>query len=274
MDRPNLDAISRSFFAIDADVPIVLPPFEPAMASSEKFRFPEAIHGAAIYIIDSDPYTVTSVRQQLSSEGYNNLKSFSNIRDAQLAINKDSPGLLITGYCFSEAAGLKLLTELRTDKATERLPILVLTAATAVAAKRAALDLGATDFLSKPVDPSDLVPRVRNAALRPKLFQDRLANQAEQLACEVLRRTAELEDSRKEVIHCLGRAAEYRDDVTGRHVIRVGRFAAIIARQLGFSEERAADFGACGSASRCGENWRSGFDPQSSRPGLAARCLP
>jgi putative two-component system response regulator len=49
----------------------------------------------------------------------------------------------------------------------------------------------------------------------------------------VRQRTAELEESRLELIHCLARAAEYRDDDTGRHILRVGRYARIIGKQMG-----------------------------------------
>jgi len=113
--------------------------------------------------------------------------------------------------------------------------VLVLTASTDAATKREALDLGAADFLLKPVDPNDLIPRVRNA-LTTKVYEERLARYAEQLEQDVRKRTAELAASREEVIRCLARAAEYRDDITGHHVVRVGRYAGIIASELGFGK--------------------------------------
>src|SRR5205823_11654976 len=82
-------------------------------------------------------------------------------------------------------------------------------------------------------------PRIRNAML-VKIHQDYLANYSQELEKQVQLRTVELELSRLQVIECLARAAEYRDDDTGRHVIRVGRCAGIIARQLGFSQKDAA----------------------------------
>jgi putative two-component system response regulator len=120
------------------------------------------------------------------------------------------------------------------DEKARRFPVLILTASTDAATKREALDLGAADFLPKPVDPNDLIPRVRNA-LTTLVYEQRLANYAEKLEQDVRTRTAELAASREEVIHCLARAAEYRDDITGRHVVRVGRYAGIIARELGCS---------------------------------------
>ena len=113
--------------------------------------------------------------------------------------------------------------------------MLVLTAASDAQIKRKALELGATDFLPKPVDPHELLPRVRNALLT-KAYHDRLAHENARLEEEVRRRTAELAASREEVVHCLARAAEYRDDDTGHHVMRVGLYVGVIARGLGFTE--------------------------------------
>ena len=78
--------------------------------------------------------------------------------------------------------------------------------------------------------------RVRNALL-VKAHHDHLKGYARELELQVRQRTAELAASRLELIHCLARTAEFRDNETGRHVVRVGRYAEIIARRLGLSEE-------------------------------------
>jgi putative two-component system response regulator len=124
------------------------------------------------------------------------------------------------------------------DNSLRHIPVIILTATTDAETKREALSMGATDFLSKPVDSNDLVPRVRNA-LVVKAHQDHLANYAVELERQVNARTAELARSRAEVIHCLARAAEYRDDDTGHHVLRVGKYVGIIARELGFGGSQA-----------------------------------
>jgi putative two-component system response regulator len=66
-----------------------------------------------------------------------------------------------------------------------------------------------------------------------------LREHAKDLEVQVRRRTAELAASRLELIHCLARAAEYRDNETGRHVVRVGRYAEIIAHKLGMGDSMA-----------------------------------
>jgi putative two-component system response regulator len=128
-------------------------------------------------------------------------------------------------------SGLDLLCALRADHDIAHLPILVLTASDDRELRTEALEAGATDFLSKPVHADDLIPRVRNALLI-KQHHDKL----EELVRE---RTAELEESRKEVVLTLGRAAEQRDDDTGSHVVRVGRYVGIVARQLGIDDATA-----------------------------------
>jgi putative two-component system response regulator len=69
-----------------------------------------------------------------------------------------------------------------------------------------------------------------------KVQHDRLKHYARDLERQVQRRTAELATSRLELILCLARAAEFRDNETGHHVVRVGRYAELIARQLGLDE--------------------------------------
>ncbi len=78
--------------------------------------------------------------------------------------------------------------------------------------------------------------RVENV-LAVKAYQDHLAKHSERLEQQVRLRTAELVRSRQEAIHCLARAGEYRDDDTGHHVTRVGRYSALIAAELGFPEQ-------------------------------------
>jgi putative two-component system response regulator len=115
--------------------------------------------------------------------------------------------------------------------------VIVLTASRDKDAKVQALKLGASDFLEKPIQPRELLARVHNTLLA-KAHVDMLKDYSSRLEYEVQARTTELMASRREAVQCLARAAELRDDVTGRHVIRVGRYAAIIAEELGFSAER------------------------------------
>jgi len=113
----------------------------------------------------------------------------------------------------------------------------MLTASSEKETKLRALELSATDFLGKPVDLSELTVRVQNALI-VRAHHVHLRTHSAMLEHQVHLRTLELAESRKEVIRILACAAEYRDSDTGFHVIRVGRYAALIAEQLGMNPDR------------------------------------
>jgi putative two-component system response regulator len=132
--------------------------------------------------------------------------------------------------------GLALLAEMRANEKTQDVPIIILTGRHESDIKRRALNLGATDLLNKPVDPQDLIARLRSA-IRLKVHQDRLKGQNALLEREVEQRTADLVQSRLDIIWRLGKAAEYRDEETGNHVVRVGCHCRVIAESLGADRE-------------------------------------
>ncbi len=207
---------------------------------STDVRFPQgdkSLRTSTIMIVDDEPINVTVVRKYLSLAGYENFATTNEPRDAIALAYSKQPDIILLDIMMPQVSGLDLLAALRADPGWARLPIVILTAANDQATKRKALDLGANDFLGKPVDPTELIPRVHNL-LALKQHHDHLARYSRELESEVLRRTADLLRSRQEIIHCLARAGEFRDDDTGQHVLRVGRYARIIATQLGWRGER------------------------------------
>jgi len=133
-------------------------------------------------------------------------------------------------------SGLDILADIRRNKEHSDLPVIILTAASEKQTKLEALRLGATEFLPKPIDPAELEARVRNV-LAVKAHQDRVKLHASVLEAEVAARSAELLVAHREIVQCLAAVGEYRDNETGRHVVRVGRYAEIIAQFLGMSKE-------------------------------------
>ena len=194
---------------------------------------------ARIMIVDDEPLNIKVARKYLSIAGYQNFITTTDSPAALELIRRERPDVILLDVMMPQTSGLEILEAVRLDESLAHLPVLILTASTDAQTKQSALELGATDFLAKPVDPADLVPRVRNALL-VKAHHDHLAGYSQQLEHEVRLRTAEVEASRLEIVHCLARAAEYRDDDTGRHVLRVGRYAGILAREAGLVDERIA----------------------------------
>jgi putative two-component system response regulator len=190
------------------------------------------IRTAKVMIVDDESINIKVVRQFLRLAGYRNFISVTHSNEVQSLLAEQQPDVILLDVVMPNLDGLTVLQQIRTTQKTVYLPVIILSASDDTETKIRALELGATDFLAKPVNSVELVSRVRNSLL-VKAHYDHLKNYARELEIQVRRRTVELAASRLELIHCLARAAEQRDHQTGRHVLRVGRYAGIIGRQLG-----------------------------------------
>jgi putative two-component system response regulator len=199
----------------------------------------DSVKSAKILIVDDEPINVKAVRRYLQTVGYLNILVCTESERAFDLIVNELPDLVLLDIMMPVVDGMQILQTMRGDARTQYIPVIFLTAVDDAATKVRALDLGANDFLAKPIDRSEMRARIGNTLL-VKAHQDQIENYSSQLEYEVRLRTAELAASRQEAIHCLARAAEYRDEQTGHHVIRVGRYAAIIADELGFDADQVA----------------------------------
>jgi putative two-component system response regulator len=119
--------------------------------------------------------------------------------------------------------GFEVINQLKSaqsENPNQYLPILVLTAQRDHPTRLKALDAGAKDFLTKPLEMAEAATRIRDH-LEMHLLHRQVIVQNEHLEAKVLERTQKLEVTRLEIIHRLGRAAEYRGNETGMHVIRM-----------------------------------------------------
>lgn len=205
--------------------------------SDEQEGVYQGLKKSQIIAIDDEPSTSLMVRKLLKKNGYENVLTENNSTKAFQLIKDSMPDLVLLDIQMPEVDGIQILTQLRSDYETKHLPVIILTSATEYDIKVKALGLGANDVLHKPVHESEMLARVKNTLLA-KAHSDQLANYSARLEHDVRLRTAELMASRREAIECLARAAEIRDDATGKHILRVGRYAAVIAEELGFDRER------------------------------------
>jgi putative two-component system response regulator len=188
-----------------------------------------------ILIVDDESVNIDVVQAYLEMEGYRNIQSTVFAPEALPLLGRFRPDLVLLDIHMPDVNGLKILKAIRADRKLSTTPVVILTGTSTSETKLEALRYGATDLLSKPVHHGELLARIRNILIA-KSFQDRLYRYSEELEEAVRKRTAELEASRLEVIHCLARAAEFRDDDTGQHIIRVGRYARIIGEGLRLPE--------------------------------------
>lgn len=142
------------------------------------------------------------------------------------------PDLVIVDYMMPELDGLEFITRFRRVPGREQLPVLMITANGDKAVRYQALHLGATDFLTKPVDGMEFSARVRNM-LALNTSQRYLADRAAWLADEVAKATKTVHDREHELLLRMSRAAEFRDPETGAHIQRMAQFSHLIASRLG-----------------------------------------
>ncbi len=203
---------------------------------------PHVLEHARILIVNDESLNIDVVQGYLECDGFLQVDSTANAVRAVPMVREFRPDLVLLDINMPEVSGIDILKTVRADGDTDvaMTPVVILTANTADEVKIEALECGATDLLAKPVNRGELLARIRNV-LSAKAYRDALDRHRESLEDAVRERTADLEASRLEVIHCLARAAEFRDDDTGEHIFRVGRYARMIGEQLGLSRAHPRD---------------------------------
>jgi diguanylate cyclase (GGDEF)-like protein len=139
-----------------------------AMESSRK------PHDSLIMMVDDEPILMAVIEEFLGEAGYENFLAVEDSTKALAILRERQPDVLLLDLVMPEVDGFEILHEVRAHLDTRHLPVIVLTSSSDAATKLRALELGATDFLAKPVDSSELVLRLRNT-LTVKAYQDQLA---------------------------------------------------------------------------------------------------
>ncbi len=130
---------------------------------------------AKVMMIDDEPLMTDLIQAHLEEEGYSNFVATNDPLQAIELLRRERPGVLLLDLMMPQLSGFDVLAAIRNDLMLRYTPVIVLTAATGADAKLRALQLGATDFLAKPVDASELVLRVRNT-LAFRQYHERLIN--------------------------------------------------------------------------------------------------
>lgn len=161
---------------------------------------------------------------------------FSDPLDAITWCESHEPDLVLLDYMMPSMDGLAFILRFKSVFEHQTIPIIMVTADTESDVRNQALNLGAYDFLNKPVDKLELLARVRNLlALRES--QRALSDRAAWLASEVKKATADIRAREREMVLRLSKAAEHRDPETGQHLLRMANYSRLIAAELGLSPD-------------------------------------
>lgn len=186
-----------------------------------------------IVIIDEDAQELYYLREMLTLQGWGpRLLSYPCCRLAWNVLQTTSADLIIlNGSSLHHLTGSEFIGLLRSHPTHQHTPILLVTTPEDQVFNQQALDMGASELLIKPVVPLDLFARIRTL-LRLKRLQDSQAQSgvAHQVSIDYLR---QLQRSRLQIIWRLAKAAEFRDEETGEHVVRVACYSRVLSEHLG-----------------------------------------
>ena len=207
----------------------------------------QLLHPSRILVVDDQEANALLLQAVLTRAGYTAVETISDPLAVVARCAEAPPDLMLLDWHMPGCNGPEVLAGIHflTDE-PNWMPVLVLTADISPDTKRQALSLGARDFLTKPIDVPEVLLRVRNL-LQTRYLRVELQRTNDQLYERVSQRTLELEDAKLEMLDRLALAAEYRDDETGQHAVRIGHTSELLALELGLG---AAESTLIGHASR------------------------
>ena len=186
-----------------------------------------------ILIVDDEPKNIKLITAILKNYGYA-FETAENGLEALEKAEKCSPDLILLDVMMPEMDGYEACKRLKSDPLTQHIPVVMVTSLADRDSRIRGLESGANDFLTKPVDSTEITLRTKNL-LRVKEFEDFLEHHNEILEEEVKERTAELKGSYVDTIDRLTVVAEYKDEDTANHIKRVGLYCSLIAKNFGWA---------------------------------------
>ncbi|MWJ28148.1 response regulator [Halomonas sp. ZH2S] len=195
------------------------------------------IKTGGIIVIDDEPTNLKLVDRMLRAQGYLNLQLIDDSREVVTRYREVGASLILLDINMPHLDGFAVLEQLQALDDPLLPPVIMLTAQSDREFLLHALSLGARDYITKPFDRAEFMMRVRNQ-LEVHLAKRMMHEQNVVLEEMVRLRTEEVSRTRLQVVRRLGLAAEYRDEETGEHVLRMSRSCELIARELGWSEDQ------------------------------------
>jgi len=193
---------------------------------------------ATILIVDDQSISRMILEELMRSMDENiHVKSFGDPVQALEWAKTNPHDLVLTDYKMPNMDGIEFTQWLRQIPSCSDIPIVIITCVEDKSVRYKALEAGATDFLTKPIDHHECRARCRNL-LQLRRQQTIIKDRAHWLEQEIEAKTAELKSREQETILHLARAGEYRDEDTGKHIERMTQYSLLIAEELGLPEDK------------------------------------
>lgn len=183
-----------------------------------------------ILIVDDTPENITLINSLLK-DAYRTRVATNGERALKAALQAPRPDLILLDIMMPDLSGYQVAEQLKLERCTADIPIIFLTAMTAMEDEIRGLQMGAVDYITKPISPPVMLARVATQ-LKIKAAADFLRDQNEYLEREVQRRTAEVVAIQDVTIQAMTSLAETRDNETGNHIRRTQHYVRLLAELL------------------------------------------
>ncbi len=143
--------------------------------NNELNQYESLISTSKIMLVDDEPINTEVLQTYLESEGYHNFVTTSESIHAIELMRREKPDVILLDLMMPDVSGFDIMNAMKREQALQHIPVVILTSSDDAETKLQALQLGAMDFLAKPVDASELALRLRNT-LAAKAYQHQLVN--------------------------------------------------------------------------------------------------
>ena len=192
-----------------------------------------------ILVVDDTPTNI-KILGQILIEDYEVSIATSGAQALEI-ISQNKPDLILLDIMMPEMDGYQVCEKIKSDKHTQNIPVIFVTAKDEESDEAKGFEIGAVDYITKPVSPPVVKARVKTH-LTLKSAEDDLQNQNAILDQKIKKRRMELKASQLEAVERLGLASEYRDEETGLHIKRISEYCRLMGIHLGFSTEENETF--------------------------------
>lgn len=185
---------------------------------------------STVLVVDDTPDNL-SLMSGLLKDLYKVKVANNGEKALSIVASDNPPDLILLDIMMPGMDGYEVCSRLKANPETVDIPIIFLTAKAEVADEAHGLDLGAVDYITKPISPPIVLARVRNH-LELKNARDFLKDRNRHLEAEVQKRTREVAAVQDVTIHAMASLAETRDNETGNHIRRTQLYVKLLAEKL------------------------------------------
>ncbi|WP_045226841.1 response regulator [Methyloterricola oryzae] len=191
-----------------------------------------------VLVVDDTPANLV-VLGELLMPHYQVRVANSGPRALVSAASEPLPDLILLDIMMPGMDGYEVLRRLKDDPRTQHIPVVFISALDQIEDETKGLELGAVDYISKPIRPPIVLARVRGQ-LELKEARDLLRDRNEWLEGEVRRRIRQYQRIQEISVRALASLAEARDNETGNHILRTQGYVKLLAEELSKSPKYAA----------------------------------